>query len=223
MKSIIVIEKNSTIKTTKIREYNENELYRKAGFKNPDGFKKHTVWKLKINKTKYMVHMFGKTVGRAGQENKYDFPPPVDETLFFGSCILVCKNEMNEICNLTEPLWKLMYETLFGGFEDLGNEDSEEELDTDEDENIPRTKEGYVKDGFIVDDDDDDEDEDDDEDDDEDEDEDEEDEVKFKKSTRKITTRAMKKVTENVFMMAKNENNNFTCTDELSEESYDDF
>ena len=63
--------------------------------------------------------------------------------------------------------WEEIYEYLFGGFEDIGSEDSEDDVDTeDELENIKQktgvvvkqTKQGYAKDGFIVDDDEEDED-----------------------------------------------------------------
>ena len=47
--------------------------------------------------------------------------------------------------------WEKIYEQLFGGFEDIGSNDSEED-DESIDDSVPRTKEGYVKDGFIVDD-----------------------------------------------------------------------
>ncbi len=50
-----------------------------------------------------------------------------------------------------------MYEKLFGGFDDLTSTAKEDENEIDELENIPsnlKTKSGYLKDGFIVDDDD---------------------------------------------------------------------
>ena len=232
MKGIIIVEKNGTLKSTKIREYDENELYKKSGSKNQDGFKKRATWELVIQTKKYIVDMFGKISGRAGQENKYDFPPPADQTLYFGSCILVCKDENHEICSLTESLWKLMYEKLFGGFEDIGDDDSEEEEEVEDD--VPRTKEGYVKDGFIVDDEGEDEgddegemsyedDEDDEEDEDDEDDEEDEEEIKIKPPPRKIRTRSTKKVVENVFILTKTEDDDdgFTCTSELSEDSYD--
>lgn len=221
MKSIIVVDKNGSLKSTKIKEYIETELYKKAGCKTPDGFTKHATWKQTIQDRNYVIDVFGKTTGRAGQENKYDFPPPIDNTLFFGSCILVCKNDDQSICDLTESLWKIIYEKLFGGFEDIGEDDSVE--DEEIDETLPCTKEGYVKDGFIVDDD---EEEDDDDDDDDEDDnvevEEEEEEVQVKSSKQKMKTRSSKKkVPENVFIVTQSETDNFTCTGELSEDSYD--
>tara|TARA_B110000285_G_scaffold235349_1_gene316521 strand:+ start:1599 stop:2234 length:636 start_codon:yes stop_codon:yes gene_type:complete len=150
--SIIVVEKGGSIKELKVKTYNEDELYKKAGFKTSSDFTKHTIWKnIKANNTTYNIHVYGKTTGRANQENKYEFPPPIDNTLFFGSCVLV--NKIDDIPqHLTSKEWKNIYNELYGGFDDLNGDESEES--EDEDENLPKTKSGYVKDDFIVDDDD---------------------------------------------------------------------
>jgi hypothetical protein len=97
--------------------------------------------------------MYGKDKGRANNENKYEFPPPIDTTLFFGSCCLVAVKMDVTPVNLTLPHWKIMYEKLFGGFEDLTRNDTTD--DEDEMKHIPKekqTKSGYLKDDFIVDD-----------------------------------------------------------------------
>lgn len=112
------------------------------------------------------ISLYAKTNGRAGQENKYDFPPPVDERLFFGTCALVGKSVNGLAVDLCEDDWEEIYEFLFGGFEDIGSEDSEDMDTEDELEAISKaqgvvvkqTKQGYAKDGFIVDDDEEDED-----------------------------------------------------------------
>ena len=155
--SIIIIEKGGNVKELKVKNYNEDELYKKCGFKSSTDFKFHSAWKnITLNKVTYNIHVYGKLVGRANQENKYEFPPPIDNTLFFGSCVLVNKVD-NIPKNLTSGEWNRIYDHLYGGFEDIGDEDSEES--DDEDEGLPKTKSGYVKDDFIVDDDDDDGDE----------------------------------------------------------------
>ena len=54
------------------------------------------------------------------------------------------------MCSVKENLFKEKDEKSFGGFESLGEEDSSE----DELENVPeemKTKDGYLKDGFVVD------------------------------------------------------------------------
>ena len=153
---ILIVEKVGTLKTLKLNSFLEEDLYKKAGFKTNEGFKLATTWSdIKLTDGKmYSVSLYGKQSGRAGQENKYDFPPPVDSTLFFGNCVLVLKVgelEKEKEENLTLDLWNKIYENLFGGFEDIGSNDSEEESEDDsEDDLVPRTKSGYAKDGFVV-------------------------------------------------------------------------
>lgn len=149
--SIIVIEKGGNIKELKVKSFNETELYKKCGFKTPNDFKEHTCWdNIKVNNTTYNIHVYGKTTGRANQENKYEFPPPIDKILFFGSCVLV--NKVNNIPhNLSSKEWKSIYNQLYGGFEDLNADMSDESEDSDD--NLPKTKSGYMKDDFVVDDD----------------------------------------------------------------------
>jgi len=150
---LLVVEKTGTIKESVLKTWNEEELYKKAGFKNGQGFKLATTWKVDdINKKSYTINVYGKTDGRANQENKYEFPPPIDETLFFGSCLIVHMKD-DKPASLTTAEWTCIYDKLYGGFESLGEGDSEEEDESDEYDDIPKTKSGYAKDGFIVDDD----------------------------------------------------------------------
>ena len=109
--------------------------------------------------------------GKANHENKYEFPPPIDNLLFFGNCILVNNDisRQNNALSLTSKEWNKIYEKLFEGFDDVeldeGSDDSEEYIDPS-----LLTKEGYLKNDFIVNDVVDNEDEDSNEDEDEDED-----------------------------------------------------
>ena len=153
MPIILIIEKNGNIKESNVKSLDESTLYKKAGFKTEEGFKAHTTWDIEVNSTKYSISLYGKTAGRANQENKYELPPPLDNTLFFGSCILVNKDETGEYKSICEKEWDAVYEALYGGFEDIGHEDSEEEDIEDEYDDLEKTKSGYAKDGFIVDDD----------------------------------------------------------------------
>jgi hypothetical protein len=155
--SIIIVNKDCSLKSLKVKNYNEEELYKKCGFKKSDNFLKHTKWNAKIKGETYQVTMYGKLSGKANTENKYDFPPPIDNELFFGNCVLVCKIKLEDeyvLCNLTIELWDIIYEKLFGGFEDLSATSKMDELEEDELEGIDnkyKTKQGYLKDGFVVD------------------------------------------------------------------------
>lgn len=156
--TILIVEKLGNVKTLSIKDYKEEDLYKKCGFKKDTGFEKLVEWGVKMNNTKYLVCVFGKKDGKANSENKFDFPPPLDTTLLFGNCAIVCykKNKDNtDLINLSTEMWDKMYEKLFGGFEDLSATAAEDENEKDELDKVPqkyKTKSGYLKDGFIVDD-----------------------------------------------------------------------
>jgi len=155
---IIIVERLGTLKTLSIKDFKLEELYKKCGFKKSEDFTKQTEWNIKYDNKKYCIQVYAKTDGRANSENKYDFPPPIDTKLFYGSCAIICqikKDDGNKIyTNLSLLLWNKIYEKLFGGFEDLVATAKEDEEEEDELENVPKekkTKHGYLKDGFVVD------------------------------------------------------------------------
>jgi hypothetical protein len=177
--SIVIVERTGLLKLLSIKDFKIEELYKKCGFKKAEDFIIQTSWNVKLEGKKYTIQVYAKTEGRANSENKYDFPPPIDNKLFFGSCAIVgtIQNDKGEkkYIDLSIPLWNKIYEKLFGGFEDLVTTAKEDEEEEDELANVPKekkTKHGYLKDGFVVDS----SDNDDEDDEEEDEDEDEEDE-----------------------------------------------
>ena len=217
MPSIIIVEKVGSIKQVSMKSVVETELYKKAGLKVSDGFKCFTNWTVEYATRQYTISLYGKTTGRANYENKYEFPPPVDNTLFFGNCILIAKSTEGAIVDLNLDMWEKIYETLYGGFEDVGEEDSDSDCDSDAEEVGKCTKNGYVKDGFVVDDDEDEDDEDD------ESDEDESDEDGYipppKKESKSKKTGSAK--IKNAFELQNvQEENYLDCTSELSEEEY---
>jgi hypothetical protein len=151
---VVVVEKTGLLKSLSIKDFKEDELYKKCGFKNGNSFGKQTAWTIKLDSINYIVSVYAKTNGNANTENKYDFPPPIDSKLFFGNCIIV-GTVNSEYISLSIELWERMYEKLFGGFESLVVVAVEDENEEDELDNIAeefKTKDGYLKDGFIVDD-----------------------------------------------------------------------
>lgn len=163
MPKIVVIEKSGSLKTVSVKDFSESILYKKAGLKSGEGFVLQHTWGTEDGLDQ-SIKLYAKKTGKAGQENKYDFPPPVDETLFFGPCILVGSDlKTGEVVDLEEDDWEEIYEFLFGGFEDLDSDDSEDDEDVDTEDEleaiqkttgvvVKQTKQGYAKDGFIVDD-----------------------------------------------------------------------
>lgn len=206
MPFIIVIDKLGKVKETNIKEYNETDLYKKANFKSADGFLRQHVWEIELNNHTYNIVIYGKQNGKAGQENKYEFPPPIDNVLFFGGCVLISENtsDSKKIKDLRISEWNSIYENLMGGFEDLEEEDEEEE---DKEPNE------YVCDDFVV------------EDDDIDYDdisiieEDDDDEIISKKKNKKTHKKKPKK-TNSDMETDLNQNNYLDCQSELEEEEY---
>tara|TARA_A100001011_G_scaffold318959_1_gene338866 strand:- start:80 stop:739 length:660 start_codon:yes stop_codon:yes gene_type:complete len=152
MVKIVLVEKNGSLKESQLKSENEELFYKNCGYRNSNYFDLEARWET----TGGYISLYCKTNGRAGSENKYELPPPVDSNLYFGKLMLVKHDKKDlfdsELKDLTVEEWKETYEKLFGGFEDL-----DEEEETSEDEEIDPsmlTKEGYSKeDGFIVDDD----------------------------------------------------------------------
>jgi len=84
----------------------------------------------------YDISVFAFSDGRAGKENKFELPPPIDQTLYFG-CLIVIAHKENTIMTLTQTMFDAFYERVFEGFVNLGGEDTwsstEEENSDDRD------------------------------------------------------------------------------------------
>lgn len=170
--TIVIVSKTGTLSECNVAPKNDTTiedltvlLAKKCGFRNPNGFSCYHTWRYR-NKHKYsfgvdvpkyiFVDLWAKTDGRAGEENKYDLPPPVDDLLIFGHMALVARIDKEQAVNLTIELWTKIYEKLFGGFEDLSATIVEDNNEIDELASIPackKTSSGYLKDGFVVEDD----------------------------------------------------------------------
>jgi len=147
MPSFIIIEKSGSLKNAKTTDL--VDLYKKCGFKNNDGFSLAHNWSVEFNDTEYKLEIYGKVTGRANTENKYEFPPPIDNVLFFGSCaaVLYVNNKMTD---MGSQEFKDIMDHLYGGYSDIGGSDEEEDEDEEDDIDLPKTKHGYVKDDFVV-------------------------------------------------------------------------
>ena len=157
MVKIIVVDKSGELEEISYED-TLSSIHKVAGYKTKRNFFDRGSWPWKNT----YVTLFAKDTGRANQENQYDLPPPLDNELYFNKMVLVKHSEMTiseeNLLDLTLTDWKTCYEKLFGGFEDLGEEDS-----YSDEEEIPvelQTKHGYSKEGGFVVDSDEDEDED---------------------------------------------------------------
>ena len=160
--TFIIVEKNGSLKDADIKDslICAEELSKKCKFKKVDGFIKRTEWSYSSKNeeenstSKVTVELWAKDDGVANHENKYEFPPPVDTELFFGACALIARDTKNNYVNLTKDKWNKIYEYLFGGFESLVANEDDDDDEEDELESVPKnrkTRDGYLKDGFVVD------------------------------------------------------------------------
>jgi hypothetical protein len=180
---IVIVSKSGSlseciVETKKEASLDEltNILSKKCGNKKSDGFSCYHTYKYKNKKARkgtstttstsagvvavtvppvIYIDVWCKTDGRAGQENKYELPPPIDEILIFGNIALVARIDKQTACDLSIVSWNKIYEKLFGGFEDLAATAQDDENEIDELAFVPASKKtanGYLKDGFVVDD-----------------------------------------------------------------------
>jgi len=152
MRKVVLIDKKGTVITKQVKNCRIETLYKKCKCRNDQDFEKRHTWPHKD----HYISLYARDEGRANTENKYDLPPPLDIVLYFGTMICVghSKEAINneELVDITKEDWLVLYEKLFGGFEDLNSEEmsSEDELE-DIDPDL-KTTSGYLKDGFVVDD-----------------------------------------------------------------------
>lgn len=152
MASLVLIESNGTIKTLKSKEITNEILYKKCGFRVSDDFIKRHTWRVILNDADepYIISLWAKKTGKANFENKYDFPPPVDKELYFGTCAIVRTNEEGDFIDLTKCEWVKIYDKLFGGIETLGDENEYSEDELEHVDPTMLTPHGYLKDEFVV-------------------------------------------------------------------------
>jgi hypothetical protein len=138
----ITISKHGEIsQNNNTKQYSQSNLYIACNYRNSNNFEKLCCWNNEYE-------LYGKRVGKAGTENTYMFPSPVDTELFFGTLCII-KTKDGEIQPLTTPEWLTFYNKQMGGYEDINEEQLSVESEYSDEE---YTDTGYIKDGFVVDD-----------------------------------------------------------------------
>jgi hypothetical protein len=219
MPSLILVDKSGKLKSIKTDGLDLAALCKKCGFKSIDGFALAHTWSVMFNEIEYKLCLYGKTTGRANSENKYEFPPPMDNTLFFGSCV-VLNIENGIVADLSVENFEDIMEHLYGGFEDVDSEDNETESSDDDVVGLPKTKDGYVKDDFVVDSDDGSGGDDDDDSEDDVESDESEQEIVKPKARGKAYAKTKPVQKPKVVKKEKPEPILVECSDELTEEEY---
>ena len=109
MVKIIIVTKNTTIKESNVN-FDIDKVYKYAGLRKvSESFGKIHTWNVKNN----FVSLFANVNGKAGNENKYEIPPPKDNDLFYGSLVLVYHSDQDldndNVLDLTTTEWDEYY------------------------------------------------------------------------------------------------------------------
>lgn len=128
MSSVLILTQKAEVKTAKLTNatvtFKDIQKYFKKK-SDPEVLGTYTYKTLTL-------YLIGYTSGKAGTENKHEFPPPHDTILAFGDIMLVVSKDEHSFANpvVFKPEdYEVFYSKAFGGFDDL---DSDEEDDDDE-------------------------------------------------------------------------------------------
>ena len=134
MKKVIVVSQSGLPIEKEINKLSSNCISRTLSKKGKGKIQNINNWEI----DGHDIKLYGFEDGEAGEENKFELPPPVDEKLLFGE-LLFAKLTDEKLDNLDIDEFTEFYNETMGGFEDLeDSEDSEEEdgllvYDSDED------------------------------------------------------------------------------------------
>lgn len=148
--NVIVVDKTKKITMKKIKNIQISDIHKIT--KNTKSTWIHA-WKCDDN----YLHIYGSIHGNAGKENLFELPPPVDNVLCFDSLLCILsksktkpESSVEHVVNIHVRKFNMIMDTLFGGYESLNSDDSIISSEDDEYYEYEHTKEGYAKDGFVV-------------------------------------------------------------------------
>lgn len=136
MISVIIINKKGILNEKKVKNINEENLYKKCNLKNNNNFNCH----IKYNSTKGKIQLWGKDKDRESLKNIYEFPNKVIQ--LYGNILVVNKNK-DEFINITidEFLNIMKRENLNNIIEDIEEEDIEDDEEDDSEKDDDSEKE----------------------------------------------------------------------------------
>lgn len=121
--SIIVINKNGSMKQQNVKHLTQDTIYKKCGLRNSNGFHRIHVWYVHTMNVD-TVELWSCDTVKSGQDNKYELPPPLESKVYYGSMALISVQNDGTFGNLSLNTWSQIYESLL---EDGSNhEDSQD-------------------------------------------------------------------------------------------------
>lgn len=152
--SIVILNMNGNEEVEHIN--NKDQLAFVCGYTDDNddsNFQKVHTWMIDIEEDdkQLLLHLYASNKGSRETINKYELPPPLDTTNYYGYIALVLEDENNTLCNLSIDDWKTYYEQLYGGFEDI-EETSDDDQEDEEDNVVEKGEKYYTKQGYEIDD-----------------------------------------------------------------------
>lgn len=141
MVTVVCIGRDCSIKQANHKSGKNEDLFRRAGLRVGTAFDKRAEWP----GGSFTIEVWAKNKGRAGSENKYDMPPPIDTDLLFGTCVVTARGPDGALVDMSHAEWTAAYDRLMGGFEDVGSDSVESVEDI-----VGRAENGYELDDFVV-------------------------------------------------------------------------
>ena len=115
MIAILLIKKNGDIESQEYKNLKKDDLYKKCNYRKVDDFEQQSSWKVKMNGKSVRVCVYGKNVGKSNMVNKFEFPPPIDTKLLYGT--LAITKEIDDMEPYEFTVWILNR----GNVEDIYN------------------------------------------------------------------------------------------------------
>ncbi len=80
------------------------------------------------------IIIYGWEQGEAGDENKHELPPPIDNSLYFGDLLVFRLDDNGKLNHLSKEAYEIFIEHQMGGFIDLSEDDDIDDDEDDEDD-----------------------------------------------------------------------------------------
>lgn len=116
--SIIIVDKTGTLKTLKVKNFCEDDLYKRCGFKKDTNFSLRHKMSLTLNDKQHYFSFYGKSDGKNNFENQYPFLAFL-KIKIYGNCAIVCYDENMTPTHLTVEQWDSICEQLKLGSNNL--------------------------------------------------------------------------------------------------------
>jgi len=114
MVQAIVVATNGELSAVSVTSL--DDMFKKCNFRSQNGFSERTVWKHFSDGRTHSVRLYAKREGKI--PNKYVFPSPVENEVYYGKCILI-NTVGDDLFDLSLKTWADLLEDTQKGDDDV--------------------------------------------------------------------------------------------------------